>query len=160
MVKGETHLRRHLVWLLDGGGAHVTFERAVSGLKPGLRGRRPHGLPYSPWQQVEHLRISQWDILEYIRNPHHVSPKWPDGYWPEAVPPRRDAWDKSVRSFKTDLRALKAMVADPSTDLAAQIPHARKGHTVLREVLLAADHNAYHLGQLIVLRRLLGDWRE
>ncbi|MGH2406232.1 MAG: DinB family protein [bacterium] len=159
-MPGDKALRDHLLWLLDGGMAHVTFPRAVAGLKESLRGQKPRGLPYTPWQQVEHMRISQWDILEYIRNLGHVSPKWPEGYWPAAVPPRREVWEVSIRAFKADVRALKALVADPSTRLTAQIPHAQRGHTVLREVLLAADHNAYHLGQLIVLRRVLGAWPE
>lgn len=157
-MRDDRTLRKHLLWLLDGGNAHVTFSGAVAGLRASLRGRKARGLPYTPWQQVEHMRIAQWDILEYIRTPGHVSPKWPDGYWPGAAPPRPDAWEGSLRAFAADLRALKALVADPSTDLVAQIPHARRGHTILREVLLAADHNAYHLGQLIVLRRVLGDW--
>ncbi len=159
-MRGDKALREHLLWLLDGGGAHVTFPRAVAGLKEGLRGKKPRGLPYTPWQQVEHMRISQWDILEYIRTPGHVSPKWPREYWPVSAPPDRRAWDESIRAFAADLRGLKALVADPSTSLTAPIPHAQRGHTILREVLLVADHNAYHLGQLIVLRRLLRDWRD
>ncbi|MGQ0549042.1 MAG: DinB family protein [Armatimonadota bacterium] len=159
-MRGDRDLREHLLRLLGGGMAHVTFEKAVAGMKEGRRGKKARGVPYSPWQQVEHMRIAQWDILEYIRNPRHVAPEWPEGYWPKAAPPRRDAWDKSIRAFKADLRGLKALVADPSTNLTAQIPHAQRGHTILREVLVAADHTAYHLGQLVVLRRLLGDWRE
>ncbi|MGH2373547.1 MAG: DinB family protein [bacterium] len=159
-MRGDKALREHLLWLLDGGMAHVTFSKAVAGLKETLRGKKPRGLPYTSWQQVEHMRISQWDILEYIRTPGHVSPRWPEEYWPAAAPPHRRAWDESIRAFAADLRAFKAVVANPRTSLTAQIPHAQRGHTILREVLLAADHNAYHLGQLIVLRRLLGDWRE
>lgn len=153
-------LRTYLLNLLRGGGAHVTFEDAVEDLPEKLRGQRPARVPYTPWQQVEHMRIAQWDILEYIRNPHHVSPEWPQGYWPQERPPTRSAWAQSGRAFKADLRALQKLVADPATDLFAQIPHGQRGHTILREVLLAADHTAYHLGQLIVLRRLLGSWRE
>lgn len=159
-MQSDKALREQLVRLLDGGNAHVTFQRAVAGLKGRLRGKKPRGLPYTPWQQVEHMRISQWDILEYIRTPGHISPKWPEEYWPEAAPPHPGAWDRSIRAFAADHRALKALVADPSSSLTAQIPHAQRGHTILREVLLAADHNAYHLGQLIVLRRILGDWRD
>lgn len=159
-MQGDRAVRHHLLWLLDGGNAHVTFPGAVAELKETLRGRKPRGLPYTPWQQVEHMRIVQWDILEYIRIPGHVSPRWPEGYWPPPAPSQPGAWDKSIRAFKADLRALKTLVADPTTSLTAQIPHAQRGHTILREILLVADHNAYHLGQLIVLRRLLGDWRE
>jgi hypothetical protein len=153
-------LREDVQSLLRGGGAHVTFERAVAHLPEELRGRRPRGAPYTPWQQLEHMRLAQWDILEYIRNPHHVSPDWPQGYWPAAAPPTRDAWDKCVRAFKADRRALLDLAGDPSTDLLARVPHDPEGPTILHELLLVADHNAYHLGQLIVLRRLLGGWPE
>lgn len=159
-MQGDEALRKHLLWLLDGGHAHVAFPRAVAGLKETLRGRKPRGLPYTPWQQVEHMRLSQRDILEYIRTPGYVSPKWPEGYWPKETPYDPRAWDKSIRGFAADLRALKSLVADRSISLTAQIPHAHRGHTILREVLLVADHNAYHLGQLIVLRRLLAGWRD
>ncbi len=153
-------LRDEVIWLLRGGRAHVGFKRAVADLPDALQGKKPRGAPYSPWQQLEHLRISQWDILEYIRNPKHVSPTWPDGYWPAAVPSARDAWAKSVRGFETDLRALERMAANPSTDLLARVPADPKGPTILHEMLLVADHNAYHLGQLIVLRRALGAWSD
>jgi hypothetical protein len=153
-------LRDEVIWLLGGGRAHVGFKRAVADLPGPLQGKKPHGAPYSPWQQLEHLRISQWDILEYIRNPKHVSPKWPEGYWPAAVPPAKDAWGKCVRAFEADLRALERMAANTSTDLLARVPADPKGPTILHELLLAADHNAYHLGQLIVLRRTLGAWKD
>ena len=153
-------LREHLLYLLRGGGAHVDFERAVAGLDPGLRGARPDGLPHTPWRLVEHMRIAQRDILEFSRDPRHVSPAWPDGYWPDGDgPPDPGAWDRSVAAFQADLRAMQGLVADPSVDLFAPLPHG-EGQTVLREALLVADHNAYHLGQLVVVRRLLGAWLE
>lgn len=153
-------LRDEVIWLLRGGHAHVGFKRAVADIPEALQGKKPAGAPYSPWQQLEHLRISQRDILEYIRNPKHVSPEWPDGYWPAAGPSTSGAWAKSVRAFEADLRALERMAASPSTDLLARVPADPKGPTILHEMLLVADHNAYHLGQLIVLRRALGAWKD
>lgn len=160
MARTADTLRQDLVTLLRGGRAHVTFDRAVAGLPAALRGRRPRGLPYSPWQQVEHIRICQWDILEYIRTPSHVSPQWPEGYWPQdPAPPSARAWARSLRAYREDLRALEALVTDPATDLRAPLPHDPET-TILHEILLVADHTAYHLGQLIVLRRLLGAWAD
>jgi hypothetical protein len=151
-------LRDHLAALLQGGEAHATFDAAVKDLPANLRGKRHEGSPHSPWELVEHLRITQWDILEFSRNPKHVSPDWPSGYWPSSpVPPDEKAWDKTVAAFQTDLKAMLHLVADKSTDLFARIPHG-DGQTILREVLLVADHSAYHIGQLILVRRLLGAW--
>ena len=151
-------LREHLLDLLGGGHAHPDFERAVAGLPAQLRGAKPPGLPHTPWRLVEHLRIAQWDILRFSIDPAHVSPDFPDGYWPEGdAPPDLGAWDRSIAAFQADLRSMKALVADPRTDLLAPIPHGQ-GQTILREALLAADHNAYHLGQLVTVRRLLGAW--
>ena len=153
-------LREHLLYLLRGGGAHLDFEAAVAGLPAELRGARPPGVPHTPWRLLEHLRIAQWDILEFSRNPKHVSPKFPEGYWPaDDAPPDEAAWDRSAAAFRADLRAMCDLVADPSTDLFAPLPHGT-GQTVLREALLVADHNAYHLGQLVVVRRALGAWQE
>lgn len=152
-------LREHVLYLLRGGGAHLDFDAAVADLPAELRGVKPAGLPHSPWRLVEHMRIAQWDILEFSRNPAHVSPKFPDGYWPkDDGPPSADAWDRCLASFRADLRAMQELVADPATDLFARIPHG-EGQTILREALLVADHNAYHLGQLVVVRRLLGAWK-
>ncbi|HUA85441.1 MAG TPA: DinB family protein [Bryobacteraceae bacterium] len=152
-------LREHLLNLLKGGNAHADFDSAVKGLPVELRGKRPKGSPYSPWQLLEHLRIAQWDILEFSRDANHQSPKWPEGYWPKTpAPPTAGAWAKSVKQFRQDLTAMCALVEDPATDLFARIPHG-DGQTVLREALLVADHNAYHLGQLVLLRRLLGGWK-
>ncbi len=151
-------LRPHLLELLDGGRAHPDFEAAIAGLPPELRGARPPGLPHTPWRLLEHMRIAQWDILRFSIDPDHVSPEFPSGYWPEGdAPPDPGAWDRSVASFRADLRALKDLVADSKTDLFARIPHGQ-GQTILREALLVADHNSYHIGQLIAVRRLLGAW--
>jgi DinB family protein len=151
-------LRDHLLSLLRGGGAHLDFDAAVGGLPPELRGAKPAGQPHTPWRLLEHMRIAQWDILEFSRNPRHVSPPFPQGYWPAGeAPPDEVAWDRSVAAFRADLKAMQDLVADPATDLFAPIPHG-EGQTVLREALLVADHNAYHLGQLVLLRRLLGAW--
>jgi hypothetical protein len=151
-------LGRHLVEVLDGGHAHATFDAAVADLPPKLRGARPEGVPHTPWRLLEHLRIAQWDILEFSRNPKHVSPEWPGGYWPkEDAPPDAKSWEASVKAFKADLEAMKALVLDPAVDLFAKIPHG-DGQTILRQALLVADHNAYHIGQLIIVRRALGAW--
>jgi hypothetical protein len=153
-------LRMHLLYLLKDGGAHLSFDKAIAGLPVELRGAKPPSVPHTPWRLLEHLRICQWDILEFTRNPRHVSPSWPQGYWPAGdAPPDDGAWDRSVAGFRADLRAMQDLVADPATDLFTQLPHG-EGQTVLREALLVADHNAYHLGQLVVVRRLLGAWDE
>jgi hypothetical protein len=155
----DSALRDHLVYLLNGGGAHVGFDAATRGIPGELRGRAPRGLPYSPWQIVEHLRLAQSDILEFSRDRQHVSPEWPGGYWPPAAsPPSEGAWRRSLAAFRRDLKAMESLVRDPGTDLYAPIPWG-EGQTILREALLVADHNAYHLGELIVVRRLLGAWR-
>ena len=151
-------LRDHLLELLDGGQAHLTFDAAVADLPESLRGARPPGLPHTPWRLVEHMRIAQWDILEFSRNAAHVSPEFPAGYWPPGDAPEDPAaWDRTLAAFRADLKAMCDLVADPATDLFAPIPHGQ-GQTVLREALLVADHNSYHLGQLVTVRRLLGAW--
>jgi hypothetical protein len=158
IMANDASLREHVVNLLTGGHAHATFEQAVKGLPAELRGKTPKGAEHSPWQLLEHLRIAQWDILEFSRNPEHKSPKWPEAYWPEKKAPADEkAWDKSVRGFRKDLKTFCELVNDESTDLFAKIDHA-DGQTILREALLAADHNAYHVGQLVLVRRLLGAW--
>ncbi len=151
-------LRDHLVALLEGGHAHATFGDAIKGLPASMRARAPRGLPYSPWQILEHMRIAQSDILEFSRNADYRSPKWPEGYWPEEKNPSESAWRRSVGQFRADLKAMQELVADPGTDLYARIPWG-DGQTILREALLVADHNAYHLGEMVVLRRALGAWR-
>jgi hypothetical protein len=151
-------LRRHLVSLLRGGNAHVTFEKALASLPAALRGARHPSLPYSPWELLEHMRIAQWDILEFSRDAKHVSPEWPQGYWPAASAPANDgAWKASVRAFQRDASQMETLVKNPATNLFARIPHGT-GQTILREALLVADHNAYHIGQLVTLRRLLAAW--
>jgi DinB superfamily len=153
-------LREHLVSLLRGGSAHLDFESAIADLPENLRGARPSGLPHTPWRLVEHMRIAQWDILKFSIDPHHVSPEFPDGYWPIGdAPPDPSAWDQTITAFRADLEAMQRLVADPATDLFAPIPGGQ-GQTILREALLVADHNAYHLGQLVVVRRLLGAWHD
>ena len=153
-------LRDHVLYLLQGGGAHLDFEKAIADLPEDLRGAKVTGVPHTPWRLLEHMRICQWDILEFSRNPNHVSPDWPEGCWPEGdEPPASDSWDKSVQAFRDDLQAMIDLVADPATDLFAKIPHG-DGQTILREAFLVADHNAYHLGQLVLLRRCLGAWSD
>jgi uncharacterized damage-inducible protein DinB len=156
--KADKALREHIVRLVKEGGAHITFEQALADLPPNVRTRKPPDAAHTIWQLVEHMRIAQWDILEFSRNAKHVSPEWPSGYWPRPdVTPDQKAWDASMEGFRSDLRAIEKLVADPSTDLFAKIPHG-DGQTILREALLVADHNAYHLGQIVHLRRLLGAW--
>ena len=153
-------LRRHLSNLLDGRQAHVSFEDAIRGVPAKLRGARVSGLPYTLWRLLEHMRIAQWDILEFSRSASHVSPEFPGGYWPRGdAPPSARAWEQSVRRFRADLHAMCALVLNPKTDLFARIPHG-SGQTILREAMLVADHNAYHVGQVVILRRLLGNWKE
>lgn len=156
--RNDAGLRQQLVDLLTKAQAHATFDDAVKNLPPDLRGKAPKGAEHSPWQLLEHLRIAQRDILEFSRNAKHESPKWPEGYWPKEKSPADDkAWDKSVRAFKHDLKEMVELVQDQKTDLFAKIPHG-EGQTILREALLVADHNAYHIGQLVLVRRLLGAW--
>ena len=158
-IDRDASLRQHLLSLLTGGNAHADFEAVVKDFPPALRGKRPRNAEHSAWELLEHLRIAQWDILEFSRNPKHQSPDWPSGYWPPTpAPPDEKAWDKSVRAFRKDLKAMCALVAGETTGLYARIPHG-DGQTILREALLVADDNAYHLGQLVLLRRLLGAWK-
>jgi DinB superfamily len=160
VMKNDDRLREQLVNLLSGGSAHLGFEKATSNLPARLRGTRPPGLPHTPWRLVEHMRIAQWDILRFCIDPHHTSPEFPDGYWPAGdAPPNPQAWGRSITAFQTDLQAVKDLVADPNTDLFAPLAHD-EGYTILREALLVADHNAYHLGQLVTVRRALGSWRD
>jgi hypothetical protein len=158
-MSNDKALREHLVNLLAGDSAHLNFEAAVKNMPADLRGKRPKGAEHSPWEILEHLRIAQWDILEFSRNPKHKSPDFPAGYWPASqAPPNDQAWKKSVDAFRSDLKAMTDLVNRPSTDLFAKIEHG-DGQTILREALVLADHNAYHLGQLVLLRRMLGAWK-
>lgn len=157
--KTEKALREQVVSLLTSSHAHVTFDAAIKGLPVELRGKRPRNAAHSPWEIIEHLRIAQWDILEFSRDAKHVSPDWPSGYWPKKpAPPDDKSWDKTVRAFRRDLKAMSDLVSDESTKLDARIPHG-DGQTILREALLLADHNAYHIGELVLVRRLLGAWK-
>jgi hypothetical protein len=159
-MKESGILREHLLHLLRSGSAHADFEAAVGDLPSNLRGKKPKGAPHTAWQLLEHMRIGQWDILEFSRNPKHVSPAWPAGFWPKTdAPPSAAAWTNSIRSFRADLKAMAKLIGDKKTDLFAKIPHG-DGQTVLREALLLADHNSYHIGQLVLLRRLLGAWKD
>jgi hypothetical protein len=156
----DRSLRQHLLDLLSGGGAHAKFDEVVANIPPNLRGRKPAGLQHSSWMLLEHLRLAQWDILEFSRNPKHVSPDWPKGYWPRTeAPPSAAAWNHSIKRFRQDLKAMQDLVANSKMDLFAPIPWG-DGQTVLREALLVADHNAYHLGQMLDVRRLLRVWKE
>jgi len=158
-MENDKPVREHVLKLLEGGQAHATFEAAIKGLPAALRGKRPKGAEHSPWEILEHMRIAQSDILEFSRDANHVSPEWPSGYWPKSPkPPNDKAWAKSVRAFHADLEAMRKLVAAESTDLYAPIPHG-DGQTIMREALLIADHNAYHIGELVLVRRLLGAWK-
>ena len=155
-MNNDNALRDQLARLLDWDSAHVRFDDAVHDFPAELRGTRPSGAPHSAWELLEHLRITLWDILEFSRNAKHVSPEWPSGYWPGSeAPPSAKAWDESAAAYRRDLRALADLAADGSIDLYAPIPHG-DGQTILREIVLAADHNAYHVGQLMMVRRTLG----
>lgn len=156
-MKGNEALRTHLLKLLDWQDAHTNFDAAVEGVLPEMRGVQPDGLPHSLWQLLEHARLCQLDILEFCRNPNYEEPKMED-YWPRgSAPPTADAWEASIASFRRDREDLKQLAADSKLDLFATIPHGA-GQTYLRELLLVADHNAYHVGQIVMLRRLLGIW--
>jgi uncharacterized damage-inducible protein DinB len=151
-------IRDHLLRLLDWSDARVEYDAAVDGIGPEHRGKTPLRLPYSAWQLVEHIRIAQNDILDFCVNASYREKKWPDDYWPsDPAPPSDAAWDESVAAYVRDRDALKQMIRDPKIDLAAKIPHGT-GQTYLREVLLVADHTSYHVGQIVLVRRLLGIW--
>ena len=153
----DAAIRDQLVTLLGGRGAHVPFERAVADVAEDRRGVIPDGAEASIWQQLEHLRIAQWDILEFSRDPSHVSPEFPDGYWPASAVPDDAAWQTSVDRFLADRAAMVELVSDPKSDLFTPFPHGT-GQTLMREALVVADHNSYHVGQIVLLRRLLGCW--
>ncbi|MCU1227360.1 MAG: transporter [Acidobacteria bacterium] len=155
-MKDDKALRDLLRSLLDWDNAHIRFDDAVKDFPRELRGIRPDGGPHSPWELLEHLRIALADILEFSRDAAHVSPEFPSGYWPStSAPPTETAWDESAEAYRASLREFGELAADSSIDLFATIPHGT-GQTVLREILLAADHNAYHVGQLMMVRRILG----
>lgn len=152
-------LRNELDRLLAGKGAHADFAAAVADFPARLRGVKPQGSPHSAWELLEHLRIAQWDMLEFSRDPQHVSPEWPAGYWPpNSEPESAAAWRRSVKSFERDLAAMRKLVSDSGSDLFTPLAHG-EGQTLLREAMQMADHNAYHVGELVFLRRLLGAWK-
>ena len=153
-------LREQIVFALKGEGAHAGFEDSVADLEPALRGRRPPGAAHSPWELLEHLRLAQRDILEFTRNDKdYQALDFPSGYWPPSPePPDDGAWDRSVEAFRNDLRQFCDFVADERNDLLAPLPQSSSGASILAQALLTADHNSYHLGQLVLVRRLLGAW--
>ena len=156
----EKTVRDYVGRALDSHEAHVDLKKALTGIPAKDQGKRPKGAEHSPWELLEHMRIATWDILEFSRDPKHKSPDWPSGYWPQKpAPPSAAAWQKSVKALEHDLDEMRRLVNDPKTDLLAAIPGG-SGQTILREALLIADHNAYHLGQLVLVRRLLGCWPE
>ncbi|HLK17632.1 MAG TPA: DinB family protein [Bryobacteraceae bacterium] len=151
-------LRKQLVDLLDSSHAHANLDAALKGLPANLRGVKPKGAEHTAWQLLEHIRIAQWDILEFSRNPKHVSPAWPEGYWPKTEkPPSAAAWNKSIKQLHADLKAMQSLVKSKENDLFRPFPHG-DGQNLLREALLLADHNAYHAGQIVYLRKLLNAW--
>lgn len=151
----EAELRKWLIWNLQRGGAHATLDDVAAGVPPEARGRRPEGADHSPWELLEHIRTAQRDILEFCRDPEYAERAWPEGFWPEGPePPAPAAWEQSLEACRTDRQTLADLIEDPETDLAAPIPWG-EGQTILREALLAADHNAYHAGQLATVARLL-----
>ena len=155
----EKILREYLQKFLNWGDAHTDWKSALAEIPSKARGAKPKGAPYSVWELLDHARLAQRDILEFCRNPKYVSPEWPAGYWPKTpAPPSAAAWEKSVGEFFRDLKEMQDLVADPKTDLYARIPWG-DGQTILREALLLADHNAYHLGQIVLVRRLAGTWK-
>ena len=153
-MENQSDLRKRLVYALQGKGAHLDLEKVLRNFPLLFRGKTFSSLPYTAWQLLEHMRIAQWDILEFSRDADHVSPKWPEGYWPqETTPPDDTAWDNAVDQFFSDLRSLQELVTNPATDLHQDIPHG-SGQNILREAILVLDHNAYHLGQLVLLRKI------
>ena len=150
-------LTEELLKLINGGGAHATLEDALADIPPAAIGERPYGLPYSIWQLAEHIRIAQWDMLEFSKDGSHQSPKWPDDYWPkEAAPADPEAWNQTLVQIGKDKEEFISLIQQG--DLFVKIPHGQ-GQTLLREALQVADHNAYHTAEIIVLRRLLGCWK-
>jgi hypothetical protein len=159
-MSSDNAVREHLIWLLEGGHAHTKFDQAVKGFPPEHMGRRPDGVPYSAWQLLEHMRIAQHDMLRFSLAADYVSPPWPDGYWPASPAPASEGdWNKSIRGFRNDLAEFVAVLRDSTRDLNEPFAWG-SGQSLFREALQIADHNAYHLGQLVLVRRLLGVWKE
>ena len=157
-MNDDSPVREHVSRLLAWEDAHVGFDKAVQGIPESLQRERPSNLPYSLWELVKHLRRVQHDILEFCRNPDYRELRFPDDYWPgSAAPPSTEAWHESIRQVREDRKALQGLAVDAKVDLTARIPHG-SGQTYLRELLLVADHTAYHVGELVMVRRLLGIW--
>jgi hypothetical protein len=151
-------LREQLLALLRGRNAHLSFDDAIAGFPIEYINTKPPNVSYTPWHLLEHLRLAQWDILEFVRNPNHVSPEWPKGYWPDPASQTDEAgWQQTIAKFKADMQAIEELVQDPGTDFFGPIPHAPE-YTVFREVLLVADHNAYHIGEFAILRQVMETW--
>jgi hypothetical protein len=156
----DSLLRQHLVALLKGGQAHATLSDAVADFPADRISEQPPGLPYSAWQLLEHIRITLHDLLEFATSPEYVELEWPAGYWPKSAAPESDeSWKATVKAIQADMKNFEALVHSPESNLYATIPWGKNNETLLREVLLAADHTSYHLGELILLRRLLGIWK-
>ena len=154
----DTAIRENLIWLLEGGHAHAKFDEVVAGFPSDRAGIRPKGASHSAWEILEHMRIAQNDILRFSLSADYVSPDWPEGYWPAAAAPELEGgWNQSVKDFRKDLSEFISLIRDPARDLHKKFPWGT-GQTLLREALLIADHNSYHLGELVVVRRLLGIW--
>lgn len=159
MTEPTAPLRAQLVRLLDWEEAHVGFDKAVDGIPPAVRGTVVEGVEHSPWQLVEHMRLAQMDLLAFATDANYVhAMNWPDDYWPHPAPPTPEAWDASLAAFRRDRDALKRAIEDERIDLFATVPTGKGPQTFLRAVLLVADHNAYHVGQLVLVRRALGLW--
>jgi hypothetical protein len=151
-------VREQLLALLNGGNAHMSFEQAVADFPAEHFNTRPPNITYTPWHILEHLRITQWDILDFIRNPDYVTPEWPKEYWPDpSAAADQEQWDQTISSFLSDAQSLHDIVSDPGTDLYSPIPHA-PDYTIFREILVVSDHNAYHIGEFTILRQVMGSW--
>ena len=154
----DTLVREQLRELLEGGNAHMTFDEAVANFPREHMNSKAPNVPYTPWHLLEHIRLAQWDILEFIRNPHYVSPTWPEGFWPAEVAQADEvAWEKTIASLRADLQSLLEIVNDPTVNLYTPIPHG-DGQNILREILVVSDHNAYHIGEFATLRQVMGTW--
>ena len=152
-------VRDHLLALLHGGSAYMTFDQAIINFPMDRINERPPNVPYTLYHVLEHMRITQWDILDYIRNPNYKEMEWPKDYWPaQDVTADQTAWEETIRQFKADKDEIESIVKAPKTDLYAPIPHGYGGHTLLREVLVVADHNAYHTGEFGILRQVMNAW--
>ncbi len=157
-VINQQSIRKHLVYLLNGDGAHTDFDTAIKDIRIDVRGMKPDGASHSPWEVLEHLRICQWDILEAIKSSNHVSPEFPAGYWPKySAPNSAKDWDNSVAAFHSDFAAILKLVNDEDVDLIAPL-HGAADQSIMRKLLMLADHTSYHLGEMVLLRRTLSCW--